>query len=132
MKDSTKLSNWKLPKWKKELNKVFSIYIRTRDNFTCFTCDKVGQRNNIDNGHYIPRGACKLPLYFSEDNCHAQCTYCNQALEGNTKVYRERLGEEMHDKLYEQHYKQVPVKWYAQEYLDKIKYYQDKIEHIKE
>ena len=124
MKRETKLQKWGLRKCKKELDKVFSIFIRTRDNFTCFTCGRKGDRGGIDNGHYIPRGACGLELYFSEENCHAQCADCNHRLEGNRHVYKERLGD-IHDKLYNIYYtRNSAMKWSQQDYLDKIEHYE--------
>jgi len=129
MKRENKLKKWDLRKCKKEFDKVFSLYIRTRDDFTCFTCGRSGDRTNIDNGHYIPRGACNLQLYFNEDNCHAQCTNCNHRLEGNRHVYRENLGEEMHEKLYKIH-KESPEKWTKEDYLNKIDEYNDKLSNL--
>ena len=89
----------KTKKQKQELDSIFSLFIKTRDEWTCFTCGKKAKGNGMHNGHYIPRGACGLELYFSEENCHAQCFKCNMELEGNKHVYREKLGEKIHEKL---------------------------------
>lgn len=128
MKLETKYKKWPLTKWKKEFDKVFSLYIRTRDNFTCFTCGKRGDRTNIDNGHFIPRGACGLELYFSEENCHAQCTNCNHKLEGNTLVYADKLGEEMVAKLrYIHDTRNSFIHWDKQDYARLIEKYESEI-----
>lgn len=131
MKLETKLKKWDLRKWKKEFDTVFSLYIRTRDNFTCFTCGRKGDRNNIDNGHYIPRGACRLALYFHEDNCHAQCTYCNHTLEGNRHVYREKLGEDKHNELYMLN-RTSSLKYTKHDYAHLIEVYKKKLQALPE
>ena len=86
--------NWPLARWKKELWKYFSLYVKYRDNFTCFTCGKsnlVGA--DCQSGHFIPAGACGLELYFNEDNVHVQCSHCNLALQGNQYLYGLKLGK---------------------------------------
>ena len=85
----SKYNNIKIAK--KYAWEALSLYVRTRDKFKCFTCDFVGNRNNIDAGHYIP--ATHSYLRFNENNVHAQCTFCNKGLEGNRVVYRPRMIE---------------------------------------
>lgn len=132
MKLETKLKNWDLRKWKKEFDKVFALYVKERDNWICFTCGRKGDRSNIQNGHYIPRGACGLELYFHEDNCHAQCSYCNHVLEGNTIKYKEKLGEKTHKKLYDIFYKRNnDLKYSKMDYVNLIEEYEAKIEQLK-
>lgn len=130
MKLENKFAKWTLPKWKKELDKVFAIYIKERDGWKCFTCGRYAEGNGMQNGHYIPRGACGLDLYFSEENCHAQCYKCNHELEGNRHEYRRKLGEELHEKLYDKFYKDNSQKWSAKDYADKIELYKEKIKEI--
>jgi hypothetical protein len=85
-----------LPKkinWKKRFWKVFSEYIRKRDNGICFTCGTKKDWKEQDAGHYIPAGVCQLSpaLYFSEKNVHCQCTSCNRYKHGNLSVYALQL-----------------------------------------
>lgn len=60
-----------------KLDKVFSLYIRHRDNFLCFTCGKVKSKSVIIQcGHLITRG--KQSVKWDERNAHAQCAGCNK------------------------------------------------------
>lgn len=61
-----------LPKLKKELDTVFSKYIRARDGNKCVIC---GSTNNVQCGHLIRRG--KGVLRWDHRNCNAQCAKCN-------------------------------------------------------
>jgi hypothetical protein len=76
-------------KLKKLLDKVFSDYIRQRDDYKCFTCDRVGDKSSIQNGHYVSRGFNSLR--YSEVNCNAQCVGCNIFKKGNADEYAIRL-----------------------------------------
>lgn len=87
-------------KLKKELWKHFSLYIRQRDNFTCFTCGRRGTGGGMHAGHFISKAAGGLALYFHEENVHAQCYHCNINLGGNQYEYAKRLGLEKAEELY--------------------------------
>lgn len=70
----------------KKLDKVFSMFIRTRDSkdglATCFTCNKVLPIKDITNGHFISRK--RMPTRWDERNCAAQCFLpCNAKFAGN-------------------------------------------------
>jgi hypothetical protein len=83
-----------LSKLKKILWDAFSLYIRTRDNFTCFTCgkskathpDKVYQA-----GHLFSRK--KSAIIYHELNVHCQCYSCNTIHNSDPDVYREKFKE---------------------------------------
>ena len=81
-----------LKKLKKQADDIFSLYIRTRDNFTCYTCGKEGNKTNIDCGHFISRA--KLGTRYDEINCHAQCKGCNIMRKGNLTAYALRLEKD--------------------------------------
>jgi len=70
---------------KKELDNVFSHYIRRRDKFTCFTCGKKGDISSMQNGHYVSR--MHMSLRYSLINCNCQCVGCNVFKHGNMDVY---------------------------------------------
>lgn len=91
-----------LGKWKKDFWRVFSLYVRLRDNYTCFTCGRVGAGSAIHAGHYIPRAAGGLRLYFHEKNVHAQCYHCNINLSGNSDIYSQRLVEKYGSRVMKQ------------------------------
>jgi hypothetical protein len=85
-----KIKRIKLPpikKLRKELIKVHSIYIRTRDKHKCYTCGLQMTRKESQNGHYISRSK----LMFDDVNCHCQCFRCNVRLKGNYTEYALRL-----------------------------------------
>lgn len=78
-----------LSKYKKELDAIFSKYIRQRDNHKCFTCDLQMEPNRSQNGHFVPRQY--LATRFNEKNCHAQCYACNMLYNGQPSEYALRL-----------------------------------------
>ncbi len=78
---------------KKKLWTVFSLYIRQRDKFTCFTCGKKGEGSGMHAGHFIPKSVGGIALYFHEDNVHAQCYHCNINLGGSQYIYGLKLGK---------------------------------------
>lgn len=65
-----------LPKLKKELDRVFSIWARTRDMdengiATCVTCGRQDHWKNMDAGHYVPRQ--DMSTRWHEFNVWPQC-----------------------------------------------------------
>lgn len=86
----------------KELDRVFSLYIRQSKPPMCVTCGKKDDPKNLQNGHYYSRG--KLPTRWNEDNCWPQCVACNVFKSGNYTEYAlfmlQTLGE---DKMRELH-----------------------------
>lgn len=94
-----------LPQLKKTFWKVFSEYIRRRDNAVCFTCrtkvndyyDRLGcvkpGWKATQAGHFITAANCGLALYFHEQNVHCQCHRCNVNLSGNWLEYEKRIIE---------------------------------------
>jgi hypothetical protein len=76
---------------------AFSLMIRERDNWTCFTCGtKIDPRQKDERnismafymhaGHYKPQGIYKSVKY-SPFNVAAQCLRCNKFLHGNLGAY---------------------------------------------
>ena len=108
---------------KKKLWKEFSIFIRNRDNFTCFTCGKKGEGSGIHAGHFVSKAAGGLALYFNEDNVHAQCYHCNINLGGNQWEYGQRLGTKKVNEIMK--LKNESWKWDVDNYLEKISYYKE-------
>lgn len=92
-----------VPELTKEAQKWFNKFIRLRDGrLPCVSCGRPyrdgegGKFSMFDAGHYRSVGA-NPELRFNEDNCHAQCVYCNRNLSGNVANYRigliHRIGE---------------------------------------
>lgn len=122
------LGYWKIQFWK-----VFSLYIRTRDNFQCFTCDNNGHGKGMHAGHFIPRASGGLSLFFDERNVHAQCYRCNINLGGNGAEYYRRMvdkfGQDLVDELFE--LKNKGFKQYSiPEYQQLIGVYKEKIKEL--
>lgn len=108
---------------KKELWKLFSLYIRQRDNFTCFTCGRKGEGSGIHAGHFVPKSVGGLALYFHEENVRAQCYNCNINLSGNQYVFSQKLGDEKAKELYL--LKGKITKWRESDYLKLIEKYKN-------
>lgn len=110
---------------KKELDKVFSIYIRNKyaknGMVACYTCGVIKEVSKIQNGHFISR--MYLTTRFDENNCRPQCVGCNLFGGGKPLDFEERLKKEIGAKKVE------AIKMKRHEitkdfpYLEKIEYY---------
>lgn len=113
-----------LSKWKKELDTVFSRFIRQRDNGQCFTCPKKDHWKNMQCGHFVPRQY--LSVRFDERNCNCQCYACNMLYNGQPSLYaiklKRKYGEDIVEQLESIRLKETKLDslWYG----DKIKHYQ--------
>ena len=86
-----------LSKLKKELDAVFSKYIRQKYSdhtgaVSCYTCSVTKPLKEMQNGHWIPRNI--LNTRFDEDNCRPQCTGCNMFNKGRPDVFAVNLLNE--------------------------------------
>ncbi|MBD3180755.1 recombinase [Candidatus Poribacteria bacterium] len=78
----------------RELDRVFSIYIRLRDTNEngagrCISCNNPVSYSKMNAGHYISRNIkC---IRWSEVNVNGQCVRCNMFYEGNIPGYREGM-----------------------------------------
>jgi len=79
---------------------VFAEWIKKRDKNTCYTCGAKAEGYGCHAGHFIPKAAGGLALYFHPDNVHVQCARCNLFLAGNQYVYGQKLGAEKVAELY--------------------------------
>ena len=109
---------------KRELDRVFSLYIRKRDP-KCACCGRPAEVC----GHFIPRG--KLATRWDEDNCFGWCEDCN-TLEPDTRndprwreIHVSIVGENVRRDLEEQARK--GGKYSEAELRDMIKYYRGRI-----
>jgi hypothetical protein len=93
-KSSSKQSSPTLPALTERLDKVFSKYIRLRDAmpsgmFRCISCGQIKPIGQADCGHFHSR--THMNTRFDEDNCHAECRYCNRFSADHIIGYRENL-----------------------------------------
>ncbi len=91
----------KVSQLKKELDAIFSKFIRWRDKGQCYTCPKQDDPKYMQNGHFVPRQY--LSVRYDEINCHCQCYACNMLYNGQPSRYAQRLkqdfGEDIIDTL---------------------------------
>ncbi|MFK5949864.1 MAG: recombination protein NinG [Methylococcales bacterium] len=85
----------------KQAQSSFNSFIRERDKeFGCVSCDKYSDwTGQWHAGHFYTTKA-RPDIRFNEDNCHKQCSVCNNYLSGNIGEYRPRLIEKIGVKRY--------------------------------
>lgn len=120
-----------ISKLKKELDAVFSKYIRQKYSkngmVKCYTCPHIGEIKKMQNGHFNPRQ--HLATRYDERNCRPQCFVCNMYYGGNPATFAKNLiaeyGEGIIDELEKSRYEifKVTPQWYE----EKIKHYKSLI-----
>ena len=86
----------------KQAQTEFNAFIRERDaDLPCISCGRFHD-GQYHAGHYRTEGA-NPELRFNEDNCHKQCSPCNNHLSGNIENYtpaiRAKIGEQAYQFL---------------------------------
>lgn len=114
----------------KELDKIFSEYIRLRDRNICITCGCIGEHKIMQAGHYVSRSC--YALRWDERNVHCQCYSCNICKSGNLITYREKLvliyGEKEVKKLEQQRH--TVIKYTQSDIIGLIELYKQKIKEL--
>lgn len=109
-------------KLKKELDTIFSKYIRAKFPKRCYTCKKPA--TTLQCGHFVSRQY--LATRWSEDNCRPQCWGCNGFGKGQLLDFEENLigelGKDKVEALKKSRHKTLK--------LDRA-WYEEKIEHYK-
>lgn len=115
-----------LTKLKKELDRVFSLYIRAKYPKKCFTCGKEGV---LQNGHFVVRKY--LSTRWDENNCRPQCIGCNLYGKGMTADFEERLSREIGAEKVQALKDKRKELWKLDRawYEEKITFYQEKLQH---
>ena len=107
---------------KKELDRLFSIYIRNKYPKVCYTCGAIGK--TLQNGHFVSRSY--LATRWNEDNCRPQCVGCNLFGNGKPLDFEEHLKKEIGVKKVEEMKKsrhqimKLSPQWYLEE-IEKYK-----------
>ena len=127
-----------LSKLKKDLWKVFALYIKLKESkdgeyVNCYTCEanlKIGT-SNAHAGHCFTKKGYP-GLYFEEIQIKPQCYHCNINLSGNTNVFIENLKQEIGEEAYQEMYnrRHKPVKMTRSDYQEKIAYYIEKVNQL--
>ena len=82
--------NKKLSEYRHEARVEFQRWIRKRDfGLPCISCGCLTAKQ-WDGGHYL-KAELFSGLIFTETNCHAQCSVCNDFRSGNELEYRDGL-----------------------------------------
>ena len=125
-----------ISKLKKDLDKVFSLYIRLRhaskDGIVkCFTCDKTAHYKKMHAGHFMSRK--HHATRWNEDNVQVQCVKCNLFGQGEQYAFGKlldiRIAEGKAEEL--QELSRTTVKYMRFEYEHMIKFYKEKVNAIK-
>lgn len=119
----------------KKLDRIFSLFVRLLSAgpggyVACYTCGKQAHFTEMEAGHFIGRSA--YAVRFDVRNVKPQCKYCNKVLEGNTKIFEQRLeleyGASVVSELKQLKHK---VMHFASSYLTaEISRYKTLVEHL--
>lgn len=125
-----------MPILQKELDSVFSVYIRLRDAnengyCKCITCGIMIDWRIIHNGHYIPRK--HIATRYDIRNCHSQCAFCNIYLDGDLQKYKLAIIQKYGIKVLEELEagKRSLEKWTIADYREKIAFYKAEVKRLK-
>jgi len=127
------MGNKTLSALKKQLDKIFSVFVRMRTAdeqgyVTCFTCDKKDHWKKLQCGHFQSRRY--LPTRFHEQNCQVQCVKCNMFMQGQqyafSKLLDLRYQEGTSERL--ERLSRTTVKFMRCDYDELIKEYTAKVQ----
>ena len=125
-----------ISKLKKELDTIFSLYIRLRESeeglVQCFTCNKVSHyKSGMQNGHFQSRK--HLSTRWDLKNCQVQCVGCNMFKAGEQYKFAINLdakyGEGTAQEL--QFLSRTIMKVSRIDYEEKISYYKEAVNKLK-
>ena len=120
---------------KRKALKALSDYIRERDKWTCYTCEKCGlydedRASKYDAGHLLSRyWAATL---FDEEQIKCQCKRCNIMHENDPEIFKRKWIAENGEKAFEALYQKSKqaVKRTAADYVELRKYFEEKLKEI--
>lgn len=115
----------------KQAQHAFNEFIRYRDrDLPCISCGR-HHDGQYHAGHFRTTGASP-ELRFDEDNCHKQCSACNNHLSGNLTAYRPaliaKIGQSRFDALMGPH---ALPKWNRDDYIRIRDEYRAKLRDLK-
>jgi len=117
---------------------VFSQYIRQRDEGICISCGERKTYSELQAGHFAPAGGNDLELCFSEFNVNGECAQCNADFKGNgwhlilMRVNMiTKYGIDVLLEIERLQGMKRSFKWDEIEYVQRIKYYSEKLKEMK-
>ena len=126
-----------ISKLKKELDTIFSIYIRLRDatsegSVQCFTCSRISHyKSGMQNGHFQSRR--HHSTRWNETNCQVQCVKCNLYEQGEQFRFGialdSKYGEGTSEEL--EFLARTIIKLSRIDYEEKISYYKELVDKLK-
>ncbi len=124
-----------ISKLKKELDKIFSLYIRLRKATpqgmtTCFTCGTQKHYKKMHAGHFMSRK--HLSTRWNEDNVQVQCPKCNLFGQGEQYTFGKLLDVRIDEGTAEnlEQLARTTTKIMRYEYEDMIKEYKKKLKDV--
>jgi hypothetical protein len=127
-----KLEKKSIKQLKKQLDTIFSEYIRRRDKGKCISCGIVKPWKEQQNGHYISRS--HQNTRYSDKNCNCQCVGCNVFKYGNMPSYTIELEKKYGYGIVQELKKEGDIlkQWKPKELIDMIEVYKKKISKLKD
>lgn len=113
-----------IAKLRRKLDKVFSEYIRERDNYTCFTCGRTGKKH-MQAGHGLAKRMNGTLLRYSPLNVQCQCFVCNRYQEGNGFIFAKKLESIHGSNVVNMLIGMIPA---SKKFVADRKWYEDQIE----
>lgn len=116
---------------KKSAQMAFNAFIRERDKgLGCISCDKPANwGGQWHAGHFKTVGA-RPDLRFNEDNCHKQCSQCNNFMSGNIENYKPKLISKIGLGRVELLSRESQVKYTCEDYKEIENYYKEKLKQL--
>lgn len=134
-KTKKKTTSRRKPDLVKRLDKVFALYIRLRDVMPsgygkCISCGRIKPFSELDCGHF--HGRTHMGTRFEEDNCHAECSFCNRMSSDHLIKYRDNLIQKIGIGRYERLnlLASSPKHWMDFELQEKIDYYRKEVKRL--
>jgi hypothetical protein len=120
-----------ISKLKKDLDKVFSQYVRLasadhRGVCTCFTCGAEKHWKEIQAGHFMSRKHSATRWHL--DNVKPQCVKCNMFSQGEQYRFGQELGDDTAKEM--EHLSKTTMKLNISDLQDEILKYKKKLKDL--
>ena len=113
---------------KKDLDRLFSLYIRAKYEKSCYTCGGGGKV--LQCGHFVSR--MYLSTRWDENNARPQCRMCNCLMNGRAVDFEERLIQEIGAEAVSElktRRKEI-IRMTEPDYLERISYFKEQLEKL--